>query len=94
MHKKEIIRKHIKFYGQVQGVGFRYSACYSAMLIGLTGWVRNEWDGSVEMEVQGTETQIQKLLSTLDQRPLISIEKIEEEMIPIVKSEHKFKERW
>lgn len=94
MHKKEIIRKHIKFYGSVQGVGFRYSACYSAMLIGLTGWVRNEWDGSVEMEVQGTETQIQKLLSTLDQRPLISIEKIEEEMIPIVKSEHKFKERW
>ncbi len=94
MHKKEIIRKHIKFYGEVQGVGFRYSACYSAMLIGLTGWVRNEWDGSVEMEVQGTETQIQKLLSTLDQRPLISIKKIEEEMIPIVKSEHKFKERW
>lgn len=94
MHKKEIIRKHIKFYGEVQGVGFRYSACYSAMLIGLTGWVRNEWDGSVEMEVQGTETQIQKLLSTLDQRPLISVKKIEEEMIPIVKSEHKFKERW
>ena len=94
MHKNEIVRKHLKFYGRVQGVGFRYSACYSAMEIGLTGWVRNEWDGSVEMEVQGTEAQIQKLLIMLNQRPFISIENIEEENIPLVKSERKFKERW
>lgn len=94
MHKNEIIRKHIKFYGRVQGVGFRYSACYGAMEIGLTGWVKNEWDGSVEMEVQGTEAQIQRLLTMLYQRPFISIEKMEEEMIPLVKAERKFKERW
>ena len=48
-----MIRKHILFYGRVQGVGFRYHATYKASLLGLTGWVRNLEDGSVEMEVQG-----------------------------------------
>ena len=43
----------MKVYGRVQGVGFRYSARYCALELGLAGWVRNEWDGSVEMEVQG-----------------------------------------
>ena len=37
----EMIRKHIMFYGRVQGVGFRYHATYKASLLGLTGWVRN-----------------------------------------------------
>ena len=45
----EMIRKHILFYGRVQGVGFRYHATYKASLLGLTGWVRNLEDGSVEM---------------------------------------------
>ena len=49
----EMIRKHILFYGRVQGVGFRYHATYKASLLELTGWVRNLEDGSVEMEVQG-----------------------------------------
>ena len=43
----EIKRKHIVFYGSVQGVGFRYRARQAAGLVGCTGWVRNEWDGSV-----------------------------------------------
>ncbi len=47
------IRKHIQFYGRVQGVGFRYHATYKARFLGLTGWVRNCYDGTVEMEVQG-----------------------------------------
>ena len=48
------IRKHIKFYGSVQGVNFRYTSSTIAKKLGLTGWVRNEYDGSVEMEAQGT----------------------------------------
>ena len=43
-------RRHISFYGWVQGVGFRYRARHAAELYGCTGWVRNEWDGSVTME--------------------------------------------
>ena len=49
----EKVRKHIIFSGRVQGVGFRYTACYLARPLGLTGWVKNLWDGDVEMEVQG-----------------------------------------
>ena len=45
-------RRQIRFYGRVQGVGFRYHAKHAAAALGLTGWVRNEYDGSVMMEVQ------------------------------------------
>ena len=55
---KNMIRKHITFQGWVQGVGFRYRARHAAELYGCTGWVRNEWDGSVTMEIQGTEEAI------------------------------------
>ena len=44
------VRKHIYFYGRVQGVGFRYYAVQKAGQLGLAGWVRNRYDGSVEME--------------------------------------------
>lgn len=49
------VRKHIVFYGRVQGVGFRYTAKYLANSLNLVGWVQNEWDGTVTMEVQGRE---------------------------------------
>lgn len=87
----DIIRRHYAFYGRVQGVGFRYSARYAAMELGLTGWVTNEWDGSVEMEVQGSEEQIQKLLDMLKNRPYISIEHMEERQLMPVYTEQKFK---
>lgn len=53
----EKIRKQYTFTGHVQGVGFRYSAQYLAQAIGVTGWVKNEWDGTVVMEAQGTRPQ-------------------------------------
>lgn len=55
-------RKHIVFYGWVQGVGFRYRARHAADLYGCTGWVRNEYDGSVSMEIQGEEENIDKVM--------------------------------
>ena len=57
-----MVRKHIYFSGDVQGVGFRYRSCYIAQSLGLTGWVENLWDGRVEMEVQGDENSIQQML--------------------------------
>ena len=59
------VRKHFCFYGNVQGVGFRSRARWMASGLGLTGWVKNEWDGSVEMEVQGDPAAIAKLLEQL-----------------------------
>ena len=40
-----MVRKHIFFSGNVQGVGFRYLSFYIAQSLGLTGWVENLWDG-------------------------------------------------
>ena len=60
--KKTKIRKHIIFYGRVQGVGFRYYAVQKANQLGLTGWVKNLYDGSVEMEVEGEEPLIDELI--------------------------------
>jgi len=51
-------RLHLVFRGEVQGVGFRWTARRCAVELDLTGWVRNEWDGSVTMELQGTNAQI------------------------------------
>ena len=55
---QRIVRKHIVFYGQVQGVGFRYRARHAADVYGCTGWVKNKSDGSVTMEIQDAEEQI------------------------------------
>ena len=59
------IRKRLIFHGRVQGVGFRYTARHLADSLGLTGWVRNEYDGTVHMEVQGRKAMIYKLLTGL-----------------------------
>ena len=50
MHR---IRQSIQFYGRVQGVGFRYKLGYLADKYSVTGWARNEYDGSVSTELQG-----------------------------------------
>lgn len=81
----EKIRKHFVFSGRVQGVGFRYRSSYIARDLGLTGWVKNNWDGKVEMEVQGTREEIGKLLSMLYQQRYIWIEDIEAKEISVQK---------
>ena len=86
-----VVRKHIIFSGRVQGVGFRYTACYLASSLGLTGWVKNLWDGDVEMEVQGDEASISRLVGRLHEGRFIRIERMETEMIPVIK-ESSFRE--
>lgn len=61
--KPEIVRKQYTFTGRVQGVGFRYSAQYLAQGLGVTGWVKNEWNGTVIMEAQGEKEQLDRLVS-------------------------------
>lgn len=70
------IRRHIIFYGRVQGVGFRYYSVNKARQLGLTGWVRNLYDGSVEMEVQGEESKIDELILFLEKRQYVLIENL------------------
>lgn len=77
------VRKHITFHGRVQGVGFRYTAKYLARSLRLSGWVKNEWDGTVSLEIQGREALIQKLLVGLNNNQFISIEWMDTEEIPL-----------
>lgn len=79
----EIVRKHMHFTGRVQFVGFRYKSSYIARSLGLTGWVKNNADDSVEMEAQGTEEQIFRMLKMLNKDAYIRIEKIDTKKIPV-----------
>lgn len=81
--KQEKVRKHIFFYGRVQGVGFRYYAVKKANQLGLTGWVKNLYDGSVEMEVEGQEELIDQIIIFLQNRTYIWIERIDAKKIPL-----------
>jgi acylphosphatase len=63
-----IERRRIRFSGRVQGVGFRAAAKNVANRHVLTGWIRNEPDGSVLMEVQGETAEIESCLSRLRER--------------------------
>lgn len=83
------VRKHIVFYGRVQGVGFRYTAKYLARSMNLTGWVKNDWEGTVTMEIQGREQLINKLLVGLNNSRFISIEWMDTKEIPL-KEEREF----
>ena len=85
-----ILRKHIKFYGRVQGVGFRYRAEKSASIYDIYGWIKNNSDGSVEMEVQGEEENIDKMIELIKQGNFIEVDVIEEKNIPLRDDEYGF----
>ncbi len=88
---QQIVRRHMRFTGRVQGVGFRYRASYAARGLGVTGWVRNESDGSVEMEAQGTREQLDRLLVMINRSEYIVIDRIETQEIPIREHETGFR---
>ena len=88
-----MIRKYLRFYGFVQGVGFRYRAKYAAEFSGAVGWVRNEDDGSVSMEIQGTEEQIDRVILEIEQGRYVKIENMEVRTIPIKEEERGFRIR-
>ena len=93
MTSNSIIRQHITFTGSVQGVGFRYRAHHAADLYGCTGWVRNEYDGSVTMEIQGTQEQINEVVAEIDRDPYIRIERMKTSWLDPVPDERGFRVR-
>ena len=77
-----MIRKVFVFFGIVQGVGFRWRAMKAAELCGCTGWVRNEWDGSVTMEIQGEESSIDQVILAIRRGAYVRIENMSVKTLP------------
>ena len=65
-----MIRRQVIVHGQVQGVGFRYTAKQRAERLGLSGYTRNLPDGTVEVDIEGTETAVAAMLEWLDGGPM------------------------
>jgi acylphosphatase len=55
-------RVQVVIRGHVQGVGFRVSCQRQAVALGLTGWVRNRWDGAVEALFEGPQEAVDAML--------------------------------
>ena len=85
-----VVRKHLFFSGMVQGVGFRYRTLYIAKDLGLTGFVKNLWDGRVQIQVQGEEDAIYRMITQLGKQRFIEIEDMEMYDLPLDEGERSF----
>lgn len=72
MTDQEIVRLHAIVEGRVQGVGFRYFTQERAVFLGLTGWVRNRWNGTVEIISEGSKADIEVFLKTIQRGPRVA----------------------
>lgn len=69
--------------GRVQGVGFRYFVKDTAQSLGLTGWVRNRWDDTVEVLAEGDRHKLEQLLAALKRGPRAAVvEDVQIEWLP------------
>lgn len=64
-----LTRLHATVEGRVQGVGFRYFTLEQANKLGVTGWVRNRWNGTVEVVAEGPRQDLERLLKSLRRGP-------------------------
>lgn len=69
MSENDIQELHAHVRGRVQGVGFRYYVVQKALALGLRGYARNEYDGSLEVLAQGPRPTLERLQSLLWKGP-------------------------
>ena len=85
---KKIICIHAIVRGKVQGVFYRDNTRQQAEARGITGWVKNNKDGSVELQACGEGSKIQLLIDWLHQGPeRASVTKVDWHEIPLEKYE-------
>lgn len=86
---------HITIHGRVQGVFFRANTVKKAQEIGLTGWVKNQPDGTVEALVQGPAAKVEELIVFWQKNPgSCKVQDIDikwEKPVPVLKSFEKIK---
>lgn len=79
----ETIRKEFHFEGNVQNIGFRFEVQSHAKPLGITGYAKNNEDGSVTSELQGTEKNINKVINDLHNIDRIQIDSMTEKDLPV-----------
>ncbi len=78
-----MITKLLTIHGRVQGVFYRESMRQEAMRLGVTGWVRNRKNGTVEALIQGEAPLVADLIAWCHQGPpAAKVEKVEEKTVP------------
>ncbi|MFI4872957.1 MAG: acylphosphatase [Phycisphaerales bacterium JB061] len=86
-------RLAVRFTGLVQGVGFRMTAQAVAKELGLTGWVRNEADGSVLMHVQGPPEVLARCLEQIPRKTFGRVDNAQSSPLPVERDETGFEIR-
>lgn len=73
----------VRVHGRVQGVGYRYACVQQARALGVTGWVRNRMDDSVEAMLQGTPAQLARMCDWMrDDMPAALVERMDVADVP------------
>jgi len=92
---KDVKRLSILVTGRVQGVGYRFFTQETADMYGITGWVRNCFNGNVELEAQGNSELLQQLIKELKKGPLMGhVSEIQSREIVSVEGEKLFSVRY
>ena len=69
---RELVAAEVVVSGDVQGVGYRAFTQRAAKELGLSGWVRNLYDGRVQVEVEGPRAKVEELLARLRRGPSLA----------------------
>ncbi|MCX5782490.1 MAG: acylphosphatase, partial [Elusimicrobia bacterium] len=74
--------------GSVQGIGYRWFVQDAAREMQIKGWVKNLYDGSVEIEAEGEKKKLEKFLKSLSKNPYAKISSIQSDWEEIVKEKY------
>jgi acylphosphatase len=73
----------VRVHGRVQGIGYRHACVQQARALGITGWVRNRMDDSVEALLQGPAAQVARMCDWMrDEMPAALVEKMDVSEVP------------
>ena len=88
-------RVHVVVYGQVQGVFFRETTRRKAAALGVTGWVRNRPEGSVEAVFEGEPRLVDELVAWCHRGPIgAEVDDVDAVEVPSQADLHSFEVRW
>lgn len=86
-----MVRFHILVHGQVQGVGFRYFVRQNASLYGINGWVRNNFDSTVEIDAEGSQINMEAFIDAVKRgNSYSSVERVDVDQMQNLKNYKSF----